>query len=95
MLKGLSTGLKTWLGIQFALAVLFFAFGWSQTSSLMFGRNPSFADVVALAAPLVLVIAFALLAASAARRGRADLAQICSLVPIPAAILLAMIAGVV
>jgi hypothetical protein len=95
MLKGLSTGLKTWLAFQFVLAVFFFAFGWSQTSSLMFGRNPAFADVVALASPLVLVIACALLAASAARRGRPDLAQISSLVPIPAAILLAMIAGVV
>jgi len=91
MLKGLSTGLKAWLGIQLALALLFFAFGWSQTSSLMFGRNPAFADVVALAAPLVLVIAGALFAASAARRGRTALAQICALLPIPAAILLAVI----
>jgi len=95
MLNGLSTGLKVWLGIQAALAALFFAFGWSQTSSLRFGRTPSFADVVALAVPLVLVVGCAFLAASAARRGRRDIAQIWSLVPIPAAILLAVIAGVV
>ena len=95
MRKGLSTTLKTWLAIQAALAAFFLAFGWSQTSSLMFGRSPALADVVALATPLVLVIGCAFLAASAARRGRRDLAQIWTLVPIPAAILLAVIAGVV
>ena len=95
MLKGLSTGLKIVLGVQFALALLFLAMGWSHTSSLTFGRTPAFADIVALAAPLVLVIAGALLAASAARRGQAGLAQLYALVPIPLAIVLAMFAGMV
>jgi hypothetical protein len=95
MRKGLSTALKTWLGIQFVLAAFFFAFGWSQTSSLMFGRSPALADIVALATPLVLVIGCALLAYSAARHGRRDSAQIWSLVPIPASIVLAVIARVV
>ena len=95
MLTGLSTGLKLILGIQFVLALLFLLLGWSQTSSLTFGRTPAFADIVALASPLVLVIAGALLAASAARRGQAGLAQVYALVPIPLAILLAMLAGVV
>ena len=95
MLNGLSTGLKVILGVQFVLALLFLALGWSQTSSLTFGRTPAFADIVALAAPLVLVIAGALLAASAARRGQSGLSQIYAIVPIPLAILLAMLAGVV
>ena len=95
MLTGLSTGLKLILGIQLVLALLFLAMGWSQTSSLQFGRTPALADIVALAAPLVLVIAGALMAASAARRGQAGMAQVYAIVPIPLAILLAMLAGVV
>jgi len=47
MLNGLSTGLKAMLSVQFVLALLFFAMGWSHTSSLKFGRTPSFADIVA------------------------------------------------
>ena len=95
MLTGLSTGLKLILGIQLVLALLFLAMGWSQTSSLQFGRTPALTDIVALAAPLVLVIAGALMAASAARRGQAGMAQVYAIVPIPLAILLAMLAGVV
>ena len=95
MLNGLSTGLKVILGVQLVLALLFLAMGWSQTSSLQFGRTPALADIVALAAPLVLVIAGALMAASAARRGQAGMAQVYAIVPIPLAILLAMLAGVV
>ena len=95
MLNGLSTGLKVVLGVQFALALLFLAMGWSHTSSLTFGRTPAFADIVALAAPVVVVIAGALLAASAARRGQQGLAQIYAMVPIPLAIILAMLAGMV
>ena len=95
MLNGLSTGLKVILSLQLVLSLLFLAMGWSHTSSLSFGRTPAFADMVALAAPLVLVIAGALLAASAARRGHRGLAQIYSLIPIPLAILLAMLAGMV
>ena len=95
MLNGLSTGLKVVFGVQFGLALLFLAMGWSQTSSLTFGRTPAFADMVALAAPLVLVIAGALLAASAARHGQATMALVYAIMPIPLAILLAMLAGVV
>ena len=95
MLTGLSTGLKVALGVQFVIALLFLAMGWSHTSSLTFGRTPAFADIIALAAPLVLVIAGALLAAAAARRGRQGLAQVYAFVPIPLAILLAMLAGMV
>ena len=95
MLSGLSTGLKIILGVQLVLALLFLAIGWSQTSSLQFGRTPAMVDIVALAAPLALVIAGALLAASAARRGQAGMAQIYAIVPIPLAILLAMLAGMV
>ena len=95
MLSGPSTGLKIILGVQLALALLFLALGWSQTSSLQFGRTPAMIDIMALAAPLALVIAGALFAASAARRGQAGLARLYAIVPIPLAILLAMLAGVV
>ena len=95
MLSGLSTGLKVLLGVQFVLALLFLAMGWSHTSSMTFGRTPSFADMVALAAPVTLVILGAVAAAAASRRGLLGLAQLFALVPIPLAILLAMLAGVV
>ena len=95
MLSGLSTGLKALLGVQFVLAVLFLALAWSHTSSLTFGRTPSFADIVALTAPVILVIVGAVAAAAASRHGRHGLAQMLALVPIPLAILLAMLAGVV
>ena len=95
MLSGLSTGLKVALSVQFVLALLFLAMGWSHTSSLTFGRTPSFADMVALAAPVTLVIVGAVGAAAASRRGQRGLAQLFALVPIPLAIVLAMLAGVV
>jgi hypothetical protein len=95
VLNGLSTGLKVMLGVQFVLALLFFAFGWSHTSSLTFGRTPSFVDIVALAAPLTLVIVGAVASAAASRRGQRGLAQLSALVPIPLAVVLAMLAGVV
>ena len=83
------------LGVQFVLALLFLAMGWSHTSSMTFGRTPSFADMVALAAPVTLVIVGAVASAAASRRGQKGLAQLFALVPIPLAILLAMLAGVV
>ena len=95
MLSGLSTGPKVALGVQILIALLFLFMGWSHTSSLQFGRTPAFADIVALAAPLALVIAGALLAASAARRGQFGLAKFYALIPIPLAFLLAMLAGMV
>ena len=95
MRNRLSTGLKVLLGVQFVLALLFLALGWSHTSSLTFGRTPSFADIIALAAPVVLVAVGAFASAAAARRGQRGLAQLFALVPIPLAILLALLAGVV
>jgi hypothetical protein len=95
MLSGLSTGLKVFLGVQSALALLFLALGWSHTSSLTFGRTPSFADIVALAAPLVLVIVGAIAAAAASRHRQQGLASLFALAPIPLAIVLAMLAGMV
>jgi hypothetical protein len=83
------------LGVQFVLALLFLALGWSHTSSMTFGRTPSFADVVALSAPLTLVIVGAVASAAASRRGQQGLAQLFALVPIPLAIILAMLAGIV
>ncbi|GAA4751859.1 hypothetical protein GCM10023264_18270 [Sphingomonas daechungensis] len=95
MLSGLSAGLKVVLGVQFVLALLFLALGWSHTSSMTFGRTPSFADMVALAAPLALVVAGSIASAGASRRGQRGLAQVFALIPIPLAILLATLAGLV
>ena len=95
MLTGLSTGWKVVLGVQFVLALLFLALGWSHTSSMTFGRMPPFADMVALSAPLALVIVGAVASAAASRRGQQGLAQLFALVPIPLAIILAMLAGIV
>ena len=95
MLSGLSQGLKIALAIQLVLALLFLLLGWSHTSSLQFGRTPSLPDMIALAAPVVFVIAGALLAAHAARRGQDGLAKFFALAPIPLAILLAMLSGAV
>ena len=95
MLSGLSSGLKIILGVQLVISLVFLALGWSQTSSLQFGRTPALVDILALAAPAALVILGALLAASAARRGQKGMARICAILPIPLAILLAMLAGVV
>ena len=95
MLNGLSTGLKALLGVQIVLALLFLALGWSHTSSLTFGRTPSFADMVALAAPLTLVIVGAVASAAASRRRQQGLARSFALAPIPLAIVLAMLAGIV
>ena len=83
------------LGVQFVLTLLFFAMGWSHTSSLTFGRTPSFADIVALAAPLMLVIVGAVASAAASRRGQRELAHLFALAPIPLAIVLAILAGIV
>jgi hypothetical protein len=95
VLNTLSTGLKVALGVQFVLTLLFLALGWSHSSSLTFGRTPSFADIVALAAPLVLVIVGAVASAAASRRGQRGWAQLFALIPIPLAIILAMLAGIV
>ena len=95
MMSGLPRGLKVILWVQAVVALLFLALGWSQTSSLQFGRTPSMVDIVALAAPLVLVIAGALLAASAARRGQMSLAQLFAFAPIPLAIVLMKLTGIV
>lgn len=94
-MSGLSNGLKIFLGVQAVLALLFLALGWSQTSSLQFGRTPSTLDIAALAAPLALVIAGALLAARAARRGQRSIAQLFALAPIPLAMVLFKLAGIV
>ena len=77
------------------LALLFLALGWSHTCSLTFGRTPSFTDIVALAAPLTLVIVGAVASAAASRRGQQGLAQLFALAPIPLAIVLAMLVGMV
>jgi hypothetical protein len=95
MMSGLPAGLKIALGVQFVIALLFLLLGWSQTSSFQFGRTPSLPDIIALAAPSVLVVAGAVLAASAFRRGQRGLAQFFALAPLPLAILLATLAGVI
>ena len=83
------------LAIQFAIALAFFALGWSHSSSMSFGRTPSLADIMALAGPLACVILCGAVAVSAARRGRLGLAWLLAIVPLPLAFMLAMLAGMV
>ena len=55
--RPLPTWMKAVLGLQLALAALFFLVGWSHTVSLAQGRAASWQDLVGLALPLLLVIA--------------------------------------
>ena len=95
MMKGLPPSLRILIWIQLAISLLFLALGWSHTSSLRFGRSPSFADAVALGAPLVLVIGAALVAPMLARQGHDIAARLVAIAPLPLALALAMLAGVV
>ena len=89
------TTAKWILAIQFVIALIFFALGWSHTASLRFGRGPVFADIVALGAPLLLVVFAAILVRAAARRGQRQWIWPITLTPLPLALILAMAAGMV
>jgi hypothetical protein len=83
------------LAIQAALALLFFAMGWSHTASLTFGRTPPLQDLALLAAPIVAVALCAWLARSATRRGQRGNAALIAFLPFPISLLLFGLIGAV
>ena len=94
-MNGLPGGVRAILWIQLVIALLLFALGWSQTSSLTFGRTPSLPDIVALAGPLVLVLLFWWGAARLWRAGNHRAARSLAILPLLAALLLAYAVGMV
>lgn len=87
--------LRLVLWLQLGLALLILLFGWSETVASRVGRTPSFADVVALTAPLLLVIAAVILSNGYARRGALPTATLIAWSPLPLALVLAALAGMV
>lgn len=87
--------MKITFWVQLIIAAIIFALGWSHTSSLMFGRTPSFPDIVALSAPLLLVLLFWWGAARLWGQEKFEMARLLSLTPLIAALLLAYFVGMV
>jgi len=87
--------MKVFLGIQLALAALFFLFVWSHTVSLAQGRAASWQDLVALALPLVLVVAAWIAAVWLCRRGQRDIAGVFAILPWPLALVTYMLVGAI
>jgi hypothetical protein len=81
------TWIKVFMGLQLALAVLFFLVGWSQTVSLAQGRAASWQDLVGLALPPILVVAAWVASIMLWRRGKRQLAGSLTIVPWPLALL--------
>ena len=94
-MKSLPRGLRILLWVQFGIALLFLFFGYSETRTTRLGQSPSVADIIALAVPLLLVIAAAVIANFFARKGDLGLARLVAWSPLPLAGILAMLAGVV
>jgi hypothetical protein len=88
-------GLRLLLWVQFGLALLLLLFGWSETRTSRLGLAPSLADLVTLAAPLMLVSIAALAASSFAKKGDVRTARLIAWLPLPLAIVVATVAGVV
>ena len=83
----LPTWMKVFLGLQLALAALFFLLGWSQTVSLAQGRSASWQDLVGLSLPLFLVATAWVASIILWRRGQRQLAGSLTIVPWPLALL--------
>ena len=94
-MKALPRSLRILLWVQFGIALLFLLFGYSETRTTRLGRAPSFADVVALALPLLLVIAAALLANRFAHQADLGTAKLIAWAPLPLAIVLSMLIGMI
>ena len=95
MMRALPRGLRILLWVQFGIALLFLLFGYSETRTTRLGRAPSLADMVTLAAPVLLVILAAIIANSFARKGDLGTARLVAWSPLPLAIILAMLGGMV
>jgi len=83
------------LVIQGLIALLFFAAGWSHTSSMTFGRTPPLIDLALLAAPLLGVAIASILAVMAWRRGLTGNAKVLIFLPFPIAVLLFGVIGAI
>lgn len=95
MLNGLTVGMKAVLGIDLAIALLLALVAGTWDTSAQFGRPPSITDTLGTYAPVILVVAAALAATAAGRRGAIGLAWILVLAPIPVAAALAIVLGMV
>lgn len=93
--KPLPARFKWLLGVQLALAVLFFFFFWSQTVSLARGRAASWQDLLALALPALLVVMLGALAIHLWRRGTTGPVGLLVTAPFPLALLLYMALGAI
>jgi hypothetical protein len=87
--------MKATLAIEAVIALLFLVFGWGESYRNSVGRGPTLSDILAISLPLLLVIAATVAASAAARKGNGSLAWLVVLAPLPVAILLAMLAGMV
>lgn len=83
------------LGLQLALALFFFAFGWSMTSSIRLGRTLSLEDTVYLASPALGVVLCGMLASLLWRREQHTVAMIVAFAPIPLALAMLVLSGAV
>ena len=92
-LRPVPTWIKVFLGVQLALAALFFLLAWSHTVSLAQGRAASWQDLVGLALPLILVIAACVASVVLWRRGQRELAGLLTIVPWPLALAVFMLLG--
>jgi hypothetical protein len=74
--------------LQLLIAALFFWFVYSLSWSLGQGRTPAALDIALLALPVVAVAASGLVARGMWRAGKASLATVCVLAPLPLCLLL-------
>jgi hypothetical protein len=94
-LRPVPTWIKVMLVIQFLIALLILTMGWSHTRSMGFGRTPSLIDTLSLATPLVLVVLLGAAAIRAAKSGNSGAAGALALAPLPLALILALLAGMI
>ena len=90
-----ATWIKVVLGVQLVLAALFLLLMWSHTVSMAQGRAASWQDLVALALPLVLVVAAWTASVMLSRRGRRDIAGVLAILPWPLALIVFRLLGAV
>ena len=90
-----ATWIKVVLGVQLVLAALFLLLMWSHTVSMAQGRAASWQDIVALALPLVLVVAAWIASILLCRRGRHDIAGVLAILPWPLALVVFKLLGAV
>jgi hypothetical protein len=93
--RPVATWIKVFLGVQLALATLFFLLAWSHTVSLAQGRAASLRDLAGLALPLALVVAAWAGSVVLWRRGQRALAGLLTIAPWPLALVVFILLGAV